>query len=184
MKEEFLTYGYEKASLNRVSAKVGISTAGLYKHFESKEDMFYFLVKDALAAFQNVSSQAESQMDTETDYNPFQSDWATIWTDLIYENYEGVKLLICCSTGSRFETFEDDLIQKETEGNRAYADALLKEGRVNRNISAMQWHLLSTAYVHLIFETVRHDMTKEEAAEHMRFVSELLFPGWKKILSL
>jgi len=31
MKEEFLAYGYEKASLNRVSAKVGITTAGLYK---------------------------------------------------------------------------------------------------------------------------------------------------------
>ncbi len=31
MKEEFLAFGYEKASLNRVSAKVGITTAGLYK---------------------------------------------------------------------------------------------------------------------------------------------------------
>ena len=28
MKEEFMTFGYEKASLNRVSAKVGITTAG------------------------------------------------------------------------------------------------------------------------------------------------------------
>ena len=38
MKEEFLTFGYEKASLNRVSSKVGITTAGLYKHFK-KENM-------------------------------------------------------------------------------------------------------------------------------------------------
>ena len=37
MKEEFLAYGYEKASLNRVSAKAGITTAGLYKHFKNKE---------------------------------------------------------------------------------------------------------------------------------------------------
>ena len=51
MKEEFLTFGYEKASLNRISAKVGITTAGLYKHFSGKEDMFRFLVKDALDAF-------------------------------------------------------------------------------------------------------------------------------------
>ena len=36
MKEEFLAFGYEKASLNRVSAKVGITTAGLYKHFKNK----------------------------------------------------------------------------------------------------------------------------------------------------
>jgi len=37
MKEELLVYGYEKASLNRVSAKAGITTAGLYKHFKNKE---------------------------------------------------------------------------------------------------------------------------------------------------
>ena len=43
VKEEFLTFGYEKASLNRVSAKVGITTAGLYKHFKNKEDMFFSL---------------------------------------------------------------------------------------------------------------------------------------------
>ncbi len=184
MKEEFLTYGYEKASLNRVSAKVGITTAGLYKHFDSKEDMFYFLVKDALDAFQTTTSQAEGQMRVQADYNPFQSDWATIWTDLIYGHYDGVKLLICCSTGSKFESFEDDLIQRETDGNRAYADALLKAGAISKNISAMQWHMLSTAYVHLIFETVQHDMTKDEADEHMKFVSELLYPGWIKILGL
>ena len=39
MKEEFLAFGYEKASLNRVSARVGITTAGLYRHFRNKEDL-------------------------------------------------------------------------------------------------------------------------------------------------
>ncbi len=39
VKEEFLTFGYEKASLNRVSSKVGITTAGLYKHFKNKEEL-------------------------------------------------------------------------------------------------------------------------------------------------
>ena len=184
MKEEFLTYGYEKASLNRVSAKVGITTAGLYKHFRSKEDMFTFLVKDAMEAFLSTSSQAEEQMYLDEDYNPFRTEWTARWADLIYEHYEGVKLLICCSAGSKYATFEDDLIRMETEGNRAYADALRKAGIISRNISDMQWHMLATAYIHLIFETVRHDMTKEEAIEHMRFVSDLLYPGWRKILGL
>ena len=79
MKEEFLTFGYEQASLNRVSAKVGITTAGLYKHFKSKEDMFYYLVKDALAAFEKVTDSSESQMETAVNYNPFDDDWALFW---------------------------------------------------------------------------------------------------------
>ena len=82
VREEFLTYGYEKASLNRVSERVGITTAGLYKHFRNMEEI--------------------------ADYNPFDSDWANFWTDFIFSHYDGVKLLICCSKGSMYESFEEE----------------------------------------------------------------------------
>lgn len=182
MTEEFLEYGYAKASLGRITARVGITTAGLYKHFESKEDMFYYLVKDTLKDFNRLTSQAKKQMDVEADYSPFRSDWMTIWADFIYSHYEGVKLLICCSVGSKFEPFEDDLIRLEAEGNRRYAETLRRAGKMTKNISDMQWHTLATAYVHLIFESVRQDMTKGEALAHMHFVGELLYPGWKQLL--
>lgn len=182
MTEEFLTYGYEKASLNRISAKVGITTAGLYKHFNGKEDMFAYLVKDTLDDLNRMSSLGQTKITSNEDYNPFGSDWAAIWTDFIYSHYEGFKLLICCSSGSRFESFEDDLIQMEADGNKEYADTLRRAGRKTRDISDIQWHMLATAYIHLMFETVRHDMTKEEALEHLHFTGDLLYPGWKQIL--
>ena len=128
MKEEFLTFGYEKASLNRVSAKVGITTAGLYKHFRNKEDMFFSLVKDMLDAFHSVAASSTHQMETETEYNPFDDDWAMFWVDFIYKHYVGVKLLICCSKGSAYENFEEDLIRKEAEANKEYADILRASG--------------------------------------------------------
>ena len=74
MREEFLKYGYEKASLNRVSAKVGITTAALYKHFAGKEDMFYSLVKDTLSDFQKLTSGESTRMRIDKEYNPFDSD--------------------------------------------------------------------------------------------------------------
>jgi AcrR family transcriptional regulator len=184
MKEEFLTFGYEQASLNRVSAKVGITTAGLYKHFKSKEDMFYYLVKDALAAFEKVTDSSESQMETAVNYNPFDDDWALVWVDFIYEHYDGIKLLICCSEGSAYEGFEDKLIEYEETADKRYAEILTAAGRSPTKITDLQWHILATAYVHLIFEIVRHDMTKEEALRHMRFVSTLLYPGWKEIFGI
>ena len=184
MKEEFLTFGYEKASLNRVSAKVGITTAGLYKHFKNKEDMFFSLVKDTLDAFHSVAASSTHQMETETEYNPFDDDWAMFWVDFIYKHYVGVKLLICCSKGSAYENFEEDLIRKEAEANKEYADILRASGKMKKEISDMQWHILATAYVHLIFEVVRHDMTREEAIEHMQFVRDLLYPGWRQIYGL
>ena len=83
MKDEFLTYGYEKASLNRVSAKVGITTAGLYKHFKSKEDMFEYLVKETLDAFEEVTDDSKTQMENDDTYNPFDDNWALFWVDFI-----------------------------------------------------------------------------------------------------
>ena len=184
MRDEFLTYGYEKASLNRVSAKVGITTAGLYKHFKSKEDMFYYLVKDALDAFEMVANSNENQMETDESYDPFDEDWALFWVDFIFEYYDGVKLLICCSKGSAYEDFEDKLIACEEKADKRYAEILALSGKVPKDITDLQWHILATAYVHLIFEIVRHDMTRDEALQHMRFVSTLLYPGWKEIFGI
>ena len=184
VKEEFLTFGYEKASLNRVSSKVGITTAGLYKHFKNKEDMFFCLVKDTLDAFHSVTDGSIDQMETEKEYNPFDADWAMFWVDFIYEHYDGVKLLICCAKRSAYESFEEDLIRKEAKANREYANILRSSGKMIKDISDMQWHILATAYVHLIFEVARHDMTREEATEHMQFVRDLLYPGWRQIYGL
>ena len=184
MREEFLTYGYEKASLNRVSAKVGITTAGLYKHFESKEDMFCFLVKDVLEDFRNMTDRNVEQMETDISYNPFADDWATIWVDFIFKHYEGIKLLICCSEGSPYESFEEELIEHEAKEDKRYHEILKASGKKVKDISDRQWHMLATAYTHLVFEIVRHDMSRKEALEHMRFVGDLLYPGWKDIYGI
>ena len=95
-----------------------------------------------------------------------------------------MKLLICCSEGSPYECFEDDLIDLETDANKRYAEILQNNGHLIREVSDMQWHILATSYVHLIFETVRHDMTYDEADAHLRFVGDLLYPGWKRIYGL
>lgn len=181
MREEFLQYGYEKASLNRISSKVGITTAGLYKHFKGKEDMFAFLVKDTLEDFHRAMNGAEDQMESVEDYDPFNEDWAAFWTDFIYDHFEGFRLLLCRSAGSKFETFEDELIAMEVESNKAYAETLRKAGKTTRPMTDREWQVLSAAYIHLMFECVRLDMTKDEAREHLHFVSELLYPGWENI---
>ena len=43
-KQEFLEKGFEKASMRRIAENAGITAAGLYRHFNSKEAMFASLV--------------------------------------------------------------------------------------------------------------------------------------------
>ena len=185
MKEEFLTYGYEKASLNRISANVGITTAGLYKHFKGKDDMFHYLVKDTLETFEAMKNDgSESMTGDVADFDPFGEEWTKAMIDTIFSHYDGMRLLICCSGGSPYESFEEDLIDTETQANKQYAEILKKAGRNVRKLTEMEWHILSTEYIHLVFEIVRHGLTKEEAYRHIDFVKALLYPGWKEIFGM
>ena len=185
MKEEFLTYGYEKASLNRISANVGITTAGLYKHFKGKDDMFHYLVKDTLETFEAMKNDgSESMTGDVADFDPFGEEWTKAMIDTIFSHYDGMRLLICCSAGSPYESFEEDLIDIETQANKQYAEILKKAGRNVRKLTEMEWHILSTEYIHLVFEIVRHGLTEEEAYRHIDFVKALLYPGWKEIFGM
>ena len=185
MRDEFLTWGYEKASLNRIAKKVGITTAGLYKHFDGKEAMFGFLVKDTLEDFARLQDESSSQMSGDvTTYSPFREEYTIPLVDFIYDHYEGFKLLLCCSEGSRYGSFEEGLIECETESNRLYAQMLEQTGIPVKPLTDMEWHLLSTEYIHAVFEMVRHDLSKEEAYRHMEFIKTLMYPGWQKIFGL
>ncbi|MCR5715680.1 MAG: TetR/AcrR family transcriptional regulator, partial [Lachnospiraceae bacterium] len=146
--------------------------------------MFRYLVKDTLDVFHEMAQSNEAEMETGDLYNPFQEAYAAFWLEFIFAHYDGLKLLICCSKGSAYESFEEQMIEYEEAGDKRYYEILKASGRNVKEISDLQWHMLATAYVHLIFEIVRHDMSREEAIKHMRFVSELLYPGWKDIYDI
>ena len=185
MREEFLTWGYEKASVNRIAKKAGITPAGLYRHFKGKEDMFGSLVSDTLKDLRRMETDSEAQMRSDIEgYSPFEEEYMIPLVDFIYDHYEGIKLLVCCSAGSVYGSFEEDQIEIETESNKQYAYMLRRAGFEVKPLTDMQWHLLSTEYIHLVFEMVRHDMTREEAYEHMEFIKTLLYPGWSAIFGL
>ena len=63
----------EKASLNRVSAKVGITTAGLYKHFKNKEDLLTaiqdYVTEQLLNCLKNAYEQSANVDSPEAIYN-------------------------------------------------------------------------------------------------------------------
>ena len=185
MRDEFLTQGYEKASLNRIAKKVGITTAGLYRHFEGKEAMFAYLVGDTLEALGHLQAENTAKMSGDVAvYSPFREEYMIPLVDFIFDHHEGFRLLICCSEGSRYASFEEELIERETASNKQYAQMLVQSGVPVKSLSDMEWHLLSTEYIHAVFEIIRHNLSREEAYRHMDFIRTLMYPGWQKIFGL
>ncbi|MBQ8967792.1 TetR/AcrR family transcriptional regulator [Ruminococcus sp.] len=48
--EEFALYDYENSSTNRIVKSCGISKGSLFKYFENKEDLYFYLIETVSAA--------------------------------------------------------------------------------------------------------------------------------------
>lgn len=56
---EFANNGFEKTSVSQIAHKSGISVGSLYKYFDSKEDMFSFVVQEGLSELRTMLSELE-----------------------------------------------------------------------------------------------------------------------------
>lgn len=185
VKQEFLQYGYEKASVNHIAELAGMSAAGLYRHYKDKEDMFASLVDEALCAFEVLCRLwKDHSIEDREKYDPFGNEWMDDFLDFVYANFDALKLLICCSAGSRYEDFEEQLIMDEAVSSKTFAAELEKSGGNPMSVTDDQWHLAATLYVRAVMEIIRHDMPRKRAEEHIVFVKEFLHPGMKRLYGL
>lgn len=187
--EEFLEKGFEKATMRGIAEAAGITAAGLYRHFEDKEAMFAALVEPVLA-----QCEAWYQGHKETDYAYLeQGDLEAMWTqgteltmmlDVVYENFDVFKLLLCRSEGTKYAHWLHEFVMLEQRETIAYMEAAKAKGIPVREIRPEELHLLLTAYVSALFEVVVHDFSKEDAIHYLKTLEAFFIPGWRAVLGL
>ena len=189
IRREFTEFGYDKASLQHIAKQAGITAAGLYRHFTNKEEMFASLVEDTVKEFLDFWDIKIEEAIKIVDHEDFLEDFTEYRTktnkelvDLVYNNYDDLKLLIMKSHGTRFEHFEDQLIDKEYEAITKVLDAIEKRGIPHNRLTRNEVHILSTTFIITLTEAIKHDYTKEDALEHLDFVSRFLVPGFREVL--
>lgn len=188
-KEEFLEKGFERASMRSIAGRIGMSAAGLYRHFADKEDLFAALVEPAVNACEEWY-QAHKEADYELlDQNDLESMWESgadlgLIMEVVYPNFDAFKLLICCSEGTRYATYLHDLVMLEQEETMAFMDAARQRGIPVKDVRPEEIHLLMSAYVTALFEVVVHDFPKEEARHYLETFQTFFYPGWRAVLGL
>lgn len=188
-KQEFLEKGFEQASMRSIASKIGMSAAGLYRHFEDKEAMFAALVEPVLKET-NAWYQEHKMKDYEwLEMNELDAMWESdselhMMEDLIYKHFDEFKLLICCSEGTRYSTFLHDTVVIEQEETELYMEAARKKGIPVKDVDSDELHLLLSAYVTAIFEVVIHDFPRDAAEHYMKTLQEFFAPGWRAVLGL
>lgn len=189
MRKEFLEKGYEKASLNHIAKMAGITSAGVYRHFTSKEDMFISLVQPTLNDFQKLCKtemaniyEIISDKSFVESYDIYRKNFAVKLLDFIYENndyFEGFKLLITCSHGTKFENY---LVELEVNTTKELMSKLKDIGVQCNEISDDELHILATVFVSAFCEIIKHEFSKEQAYGYVDFIGKLLYPGCKNVL--
>lgn len=188
-RKEFLEKGYEKASIRAIAAAAGMTSAGLYRHFTDKEDIFAALVEPLLKEFRGLFD-----VFTARDYKLLEQDTLdTMWEegadlaaflDLIYRHFDAAKLLICCSEGTRYAHFVHDYVMVEQKETLAYLDEARRRGIPVKDIRPEELHLLLSAYATAIFEVVVHDFTQQDAQHYLATLQAFFYPGWRAVLGL
>ena len=185
-KEEFLSKSYERVSLRDVCSKAGVTTGALYNRFSKKEELFEALVAPTLALIERFSEQTESNSYSFLDTN----ELLTIWEltpdtqagiiNMLYDNYDGFRLLLCHADGSQHANFLHDFVEDVTERSYRFAEEAYSRGVCKFLIDKEELHMLLTAYWSTMFEPLIHGLSREMALKHSEIVAKLF--NWTNVL--
>ncbi len=179
---EFSEYGYADASMRRIAAAAGMSASGLYKHFASKEEMFSAIVEPAFRGLMNLYKQEENEQRDFVDAGDMgqleNGQEAKLAVSYIYDHLDAFRLIVCKSQGTKYENFLHDLAVLEEETTLSFMKMLKEKGVKIKDFSLKEFHLLTTANISAIFQTVEHDFSKEEAMHYAYTLDRFFSKAW------
>lgn len=183
-RKEFMTYGFQDASMRRIAADAGMSVSGLYKHFPSKEEMFAALVEPAYHGLVEMYRESADNMHRILSAADLSHVWETsnetAWImKYVYENFDAFKLIVCKAEGTRYENFLHDAAQLGEESTLAFIEQFRSKGANLNDFSMKEFHLLTTTYIDAIFQAVRHDFTRDEARHYAGTLDQFFTLSWK-----
>lgn len=187
--EEFRKYGYEDASMRRIAAACGMSASGLYKHFPGKEEMFSSLVKPAVDGLMNLYHEIEEEYfldlscSGKADVSNSKGELVRAM-EYIYDNFDEFELIICKSKGSVYEDFKHDIANLEEKVTLKYMEEIRKCGIPVKKINKKEFHLLVTACIEALFQTVTHGFSRKEAVHFAGTLERFYGPAWKVFFGL
>ena len=149
-KEEFLTNGYENASLRVIAEKAGSSKGAIYIRYPDKESLYRSLVQPAMDAFcgliqsaleqfnQLPGAEQTSQMYSFSDHG----FWASV--DYIYDHFDEFKLLLTSGENSTYQEFLHRIVELDNQCTMRYIQASGNDAISSGRLTPELGHLLSS----------------------------------------
>ena len=184
-KQEFFTNGFADTNVRAIAEKAGVTTGALYNLFDNKDGIFEALVSGVFDEFLDIVTHHDI-FDAEN-FGMKTSDLSAItelsqhrflkMVDFFYDNWDAMKLIVCCSKGSSYEHIFDkaiDITDRET------LQWLEQDGvKMSRRIQFFI-HVMVTSHFENLKEIFYHNLKKSEAIEYILDFNVYHCAGWKQ----
>ncbi|MGN0666138.1 MAG: TetR/AcrR family transcriptional regulator [Huintestinicola sp.] len=188
--DEFLEKGFRAASLRNIVKTAGVTTGAFYGYYNSKEELFDVLVGDkaenvlnmmdtGLNEFERLPCQEQTKQMKSFSENGFLS-----MLDYVYDNYDSFRLLLLSAEGTKYADFVHRLVEAEDKSSMAYISHLRESGYPIKPINEKLVHMVESGFISGFFETVIHDMPRQEAEEYVQGLRRFYTAGWEELLGI
>ncbi len=187
-KREFLEKGFKDASLRAIVKEAGFTKGAFYGYYNSKEALFDALVSpaaDGLITQFKQAQQAHYELipeDKAEQSRDLSTSYLNYFINYIYDHFDAFKLVICCSEGTRYANYIHELVKLEVDQTEDYYEQLRQLGKLEGAVSRDLHHMITSAYFTAVFETVAHDMTREQAIDYVNELAAFFNYGWNGLL--
>ena len=184
-KQEFLDKEFAGTNVRVIAEKAGVTTGALYNLFDNKDGIFEALVSGVFDEFLNTMSH--SDLLELQNFGMKTSDLSAIielsqrrflrMVDFFYDNWDAMKLIVCCSKGSSYEHIFDkaiDVTERETL-RLLKLDGIKMSRRIRFFI-----HVMVTSHFENLKEIFYHNLKKSEAVEYILDFNIYHCAGWKQ----
>lgn len=189
-KREFLAKGFKDASLRKIVAEAGFTKGAFYGYYPDKAALFEALVSEAA---DGLIEQFKAAQDAHFDLIPenktsesreLSTKYLLHFVNYIYDYFEEFKLVLCCSEGTKYEDYIHELVELEVSHTEKYYAILKEKGKITGRVSHDLHHMITSAYFTAVFETIVHDMSREQAIEYVEELAIFFNSGWEGLLRL
>ena len=189
-KKEFLDKGFKDASLRKIVAEAGFTKGAFYGYYPDKAALFEALVSEAAEGLVSMFKNAQEAHfeiisdDKTADSRELSTEYLRYFINYVYDNFEEFKLVICCAEGTKYADYIHDLVELDVERTEKYYQMLRENGKIEGGVSKELHHMITSAYFTAAFETVVHDMPREQALGYIEELAVFFNSGWDGLLRI
>lgn len=178
---EFLKYGYIKASLRVIAKEAGVTTGFIYSHYQSKHELFKCLVDEVYCeVIQIVAKSLEEIGVTTSELPAYEQYYRRVIPrlfDYIVHKRKEIKLLTKCSDGTEYRNFLSSLLSIEKE----YISVLWPSRFNEKPYSKDLIQTVSYSFYMTVFELALEGNAGNRNIHYTKYLISFFIGGWHKI---